>query len=149
MRTITRTTNPNGTYRYEIDGDVIYKASKVLYTHASTYSVGTGNDPVLFHKTKSAANKATGYRNNGWVKTGVQAIVDADPMPTADELTWHEILGQSRAFDPRGNCVIEMTVDGRNQWCWAISRREILASGRGIVDLETAKSQALAALATL
>lgn len=84
MRTITRTTNPNGTYRYEIDGDVIYKASKVLYTHTSTYSVGTGNDPVLFHKTQNAANKATGYRNNGWVKTGVQAIEDGDAAATAD-----------------------------------------------------------------
>jgi hypothetical protein len=83
---ITRTTNANGTYRYEIDGQVAYKASKVLYTHASTYSV---NDhaagmtyPALFHKTENAANKATGYRNNGWIKTGVQTIEDGDAAAT-------------------------------------------------------------------
>lgn len=79
---ITRTTNPNGTYRYEIDGEVAYKASKVLYTHATSYSVGTEGTPTLFHKTQSAANKATGYRNNGWVKTGVQAIEDGDAAAT-------------------------------------------------------------------
>lgn len=29
MSTVTRTANPNGTYRYELNGEVIYKASKV------------------------------------------------------------------------------------------------------------------------
>lgn len=74
MRLITRTTNANGTYRYEIDGELVIKASKVEYTHASTYDVGDAGTPTLFHKTETAANKATGYRRNGWVKTGVQAI---------------------------------------------------------------------------
>jgi len=82
MRTITRTTNPNGTYRYEIDGDVIYKASKVLYTHASSYTVGETSSPVLFHKTEAAASRARGYQ--GWVKTGMQAIEDGDAAATAD-----------------------------------------------------------------
>lgn len=83
MRIITRTTNPNGTYRYEIDGEVIYKASKVLYTHASSYTVGDSNpgSPVLFHKTEAAAGRARGYQ--GWVKTGTQAIEDGDTTPAA------------------------------------------------------------------
>lgn len=140
---VTRTTNPNGTYRYEIDGQVHMKASKVFYTNVATYT----NDAITFHKTKSAADKTKGYKY--WTKSGVVEIVDADPMPTADELTWHEVLGQSRAFDARGNCVIEMTVDGYNQWCWAIVRRQILAGNRGIADLNTAKAEALAALAAL
>lgn len=73
---ITRTTNSNGTYRYEIDGELHTKASKVLYTHVSTWTVG-GPDFVMFHKTAAAAAKATGYPRNGWVKTGtveIQAI---------------------------------------------------------------------------
>lgn len=78
MRTITRTTNANGTYRYQIDGEVIYKASKVLYTHASSYTVGDADpsSPVLFHKTEAAAGRARGYQ--GWVKTGTHAIEDGD-----------------------------------------------------------------------
>lgn len=72
---IIRTTNPNGTYRYEIDGETIYKSSRVLYTHASTYTVA-GANPTLFHKTANAANKASGYR--GWTKTAVVEIIDGD-----------------------------------------------------------------------
>lgn len=82
MSTITRTTNRNGTYRYELDGEVIYKASKVLYTHVSHYTVA-GSTPVLFHKTQAAAGKARGYA--GWVKTSVSAIVDGDATCTADD----------------------------------------------------------------
>lgn len=78
MSTVTRTTNPNGTYRYELDGKVIYKASKVLYTHTTHYTVA-GSTPVLFHKTEAAARKATGY--NGWTKTSTDAIVDGDATP--------------------------------------------------------------------
>lgn len=77
---ITRTTNPNGTYRYEIDGEVQMKASKVLYTHASAYSIGS-SDPVLFHRTEAAANKARGYRE--WVKIGVLIIEDGDAAEIA------------------------------------------------------------------
>lgn len=72
---VTRTTNPNGTYRYEIDGGLQYEASKVLYAYVTTYAVGDST-PVLFHKTEAAANKARGYA--GWVKTGVVEITDAD-----------------------------------------------------------------------
>lgn len=72
---IIRTTNPNGTYRYDVDGETIYKGSRVLYTHASTYTVA-GADPLLFHKTANAANKARGYR--GWTKTAVVEIIDGD-----------------------------------------------------------------------
>lgn len=79
MSTVTRTTNPNGTYRYELDGEVIYKASKVLYTHVSHYTVA-GATPVLFHKTQAAASKARGY--NEWTKTGTDAIVDGDAAAT-------------------------------------------------------------------
>lgn len=75
MTTVTRTTNPNGTYRYELDGTVIYEASKVLYTHASHYVIGDST-PVLFHKTEAAAGKARGYA--GWTKMSVAAIVDGD-----------------------------------------------------------------------
>jgi hypothetical protein len=82
MRTITRTTNPNGTYRYEIDGEVQYKASRVRYTHASAYRIGS-SDPVLFHRTEAAANKASGYRE--WVKVGVLAIEDGDAAPATDD----------------------------------------------------------------
>lgn len=81
---IIRTTNPNGTYRYDVDGETIYKASRVLYTHASTYTVA-GSDPLLFHKTANAANKARGY--NGWTKTSVVEIVDGDAVE----------LGEARA----------------------------------------------------
>lgn len=79
---IIRTTNPNGTYRYELDGEVMYKASKVLYTHASSYTVGDADtsSPVLFHKTEAAALRARGYQ--GWVKTGMQAIEDGDATAT-------------------------------------------------------------------
>jgi hypothetical protein len=79
---IIRTTNPNGTYRYELDGEVMYKASKVLYTHATSYTVGdeNPNSPVLFHKTEAAALRARGYQ--GWVKTGTQAIEDGDATAT-------------------------------------------------------------------
>lgn len=140
---VTRTTNPNGTYRYEIDGELQMKASKVFYSHVSTYT----NGAVLFHKTETAARKTTGYKH--WTKAGYQAIVDADPMPTADELIWHEIDGQSRAYAPAGGCVIEMTVDGNNDWCWAVIRRGPIASGRGIADREDARRDALAALAAI
>jgi hypothetical protein len=81
MSTVTRTTNPNGTYRYELDGKVIYKASRVLYTHATHYTVA-GSTPVLFHKTEAAARKATGYA--GWTKTSTDAIVDGDAAPGID-----------------------------------------------------------------
>lgn len=70
---ITRTVNENGTYRYEIDGKVQYAASKVLYTHASTYAMGDST-PVLFHKTEAAAGRAKGYATSGWVKTAVLEI---------------------------------------------------------------------------
>ena len=73
---VTRTTNPNGTHRYEIDGEMQYKASRVLYTHVSTYT----NGAVLFHKTEAAARKATGYK--GWTKAGYQAIEDGDAAAT-------------------------------------------------------------------
>jgi len=79
MSIVTRTTNPNGTYRYEIDGELQYKASKVLYTHVSTYT----NDAVLFHKTEAAARKTTGYKH--WTKAGYQAIVDGDAAPEAPQ----------------------------------------------------------------
>lgn len=79
---ITRTTNSNGTYRYEIDGELQMKASKVFYTHASSYDVGSSQaSPVSFHKTADAAAKATGYTHLGWVKTGVYEIVDGDAAP--------------------------------------------------------------------
>lgn len=73
---IIRTTNPNGTYRYEIDGELHTKASKVLYTHATSYSVGDHGSPVLFHKSEAAAGKARGYA--GWVKLAVHVIEDGD-----------------------------------------------------------------------
>jgi hypothetical protein len=73
---ITRTTNPNGTYRYEIDGEVQMQASKVLYTHASSYTVGETGAPVLYHKTEAAADRARGHR--GWTKAGVILIEDGD-----------------------------------------------------------------------
>lgn len=78
---ITRTTNANGTYRYEIDGELHTKASKVLYTHATSYRVGDRDDtePVMFHKTAAAAAKATGYKHLGWVKTGVYEIAVKTP----------------------------------------------------------------------
>lgn len=75
---IIRTTNPNGTYRYEIDGEVQMKASKVLYTHASSYAVGEDGTPVMFHKTEAAAGRAKGYPRLGWVKLSVHVIEDGD-----------------------------------------------------------------------
>lgn len=72
---ITRSINPNGTYRYEIDGEVQMKASTVLYTHTSEFAVGDGgSNPVLFHKTEEAAMKAKGYPRLGWVKIGTSEI---------------------------------------------------------------------------
>src|SRR5690606_22705777 len=50
---ITRTTNPNGTYRYEIDGELQIAASRVFYTHVSTYS----NGAVKFHRTESRSEE--------------------------------------------------------------------------------------------
>jgi hypothetical protein len=79
---IIRTTNPNGTYRYEIDGELHTKASKVLYTHISAWTVG-GPEFVCFHKTRAAADKAPGSPRNGWVKTRVIAIEDGDAAATA------------------------------------------------------------------
>lgn len=72
---ITRTTNKNGSYRYEIDGELHIEASKVLYTHASswTYDGHGPRDMVMMHKSASAAQKATGYAKS-WVKTGVIEI---------------------------------------------------------------------------
>ncbi len=103
MNTITRTTNPNGTYRYEIDGELVYAASGVLYTHASTYTVGNGST-AMFHKTEAAANKATGYRRSGWVKTGVQVIEDGDaPTPDIDAPTAPQFApGDHGVIDGRG-----------------------------------------------
>lgn len=80
---ITRTTNPNGTYRYDVDGQVFTKASKVLYTHATSYAVNQST-PVLFHKTENAANRAKGYPTSGWVKTATIVIEDGD-APAVDE----------------------------------------------------------------
>lgn len=79
---IIRTTNPNGTYRYEIDGEVQYAASRVLYTHVSTFT----NGAVTFHKTAATANKAKGYKY--WTKSGVVDIIDGDApvAPAAVEL---------------------------------------------------------------
>jgi hypothetical protein len=80
---IIRTTNPNGTYRYEIDGKVQTKASKVLYTHATSYSVGDDtNNPVMMHKSEAAAGRAKGYPRLGWVKLGVHVIEDGDATAT-------------------------------------------------------------------
>lgn len=79
---VTRTTNQNGTHRYEIDGAVQYKASKVLYTHVSTYT----NGAVTFHKTQAAADRTKGYKH--WTKSGVVAITDGDaaaPVPATPE----------------------------------------------------------------
>jgi hypothetical protein len=87
---IIRTTNPNGTYRYEIDGELHTKASKVLYTHASAWTVG-GPEFVGFHKTRAAADKAPGSPRNGWVKTGVIVIEDGDAaaQAPAEQPTYH------------------------------------------------------------
>lgn len=170
-RRVVRTTNPNGTYRYEIDGDVIYKASKVLYTHVSSYSVGTGNNPILFHKTESAANKATGYRNNGWVKTGMQVIEDGDTAPLAPVVDapapaprvdlWETHEGVTHAYDADGNRVIEISERVRDtRWTVAtnvrhwtvlgdgITRHGVLASGTAD-GLRAAKKAALAAWADI
>jgi hypothetical protein len=99
---ITRTVNENGTYRYEIDGKVIYVASKVLYTHASTYAVNDST-PVLFHKTEGAAGRAKGYPKEGWVKTAVleiegpvEAPAEVAPVeveaPAAEATTTFEVV---------------------------------------------------------
>lgn len=158
MRTITRATNLNGTYRYEIDGKVIYEASKVLYTHTSTYTVGDST-PVLFHKTENAANKARGYA--GWVKTGVLVIVDGDAPPEtpapAVEL-WENFQGETFGYDAEGDRVIEISARVRpNAWnghtdsnvrSWAVIRDGVAASGTAD-GLRAAKKAATAALAQL
>lgn len=68
---IARHALADGRYRYTVDGEVLMNHSRVLYTHASTYSVA-GSEPVRFHKTEAAAAKATGEA--GWTKTSVVAI---------------------------------------------------------------------------
>lgn len=76
---IIRTTNPNGTYRYTVDGKVQYKASKVFYTHVSTFA---NVQAIQFHKTEAAALRNKGYTGEGWIKEGVVAIIDGDtPAP--------------------------------------------------------------------
>jgi hypothetical protein len=140
---IIRTTNPNGTYRYEIDGELQIAASRVFYTHVSTYS----NGAVKFHRTESAALRAKGEA--GWVKTGYVAIADADPFPAPADITWDEVPGEALAKDQFGRMLIHITVDGAGNWNWAVSRREVLAHGNHVPDLETAKAQALDALAAL
>lgn len=77
--TITRTTNENGTYRYESsDGEWIVQSSKVLYTHVSwhalTYEDGTvsGRYVFLTHKTPEAAAKGS-YKYG--TKVGVREVV--------------------------------------------------------------------------
>ena len=74
---IVRYTNANGTYRYEVDGKVHYKASKILYTHVSTFS---NVRSIQFHKTEAAAVKNKGYAHLGWMKAGVVVITDGDAM---------------------------------------------------------------------
>ena len=73
---ITRTAKPNGTYAYTLDGQPFIAASRVLYTHATAYRVGTRptDEPIRMHKTEAAAVKATGERT--WVKTQV-IVIDA------------------------------------------------------------------------
>ena len=73
---VTRTANPNGTYRYEIDGRLQMKASKVLYTHVSTYT----NGAVKFHKSEAAANNA---QDKEWTKSGVVTILDGNVAAAA------------------------------------------------------------------
>lgn len=111
---ITRTTNSNGTYRYEIDGKVHMKASKVFYTHASSYRVGDKGDssPVMFHKTAAAAAKSTGYTHLGWVKTGVYEIVDGDAAPAVQEEAPSEAEVMARVTGSRGATVVH---ERRNQ----------------------------------
>lgn len=90
--TITRTTNPNGTYRYELDGEVVTKASRRLYTHASVYvcttpsewDVKCGRDAgavtAFLHSREDLAVKGNPNMNGvpGWAKApGAVAIVEA------------------------------------------------------------------------
>lgn len=161
---ITRTTNPNGTYRYEIAGEVIYAASKVLYTHASTYAVGEAST-TMFHKTDAAAQRAKGYPRSGWVKTGTQTIEDGDtaaPAPAVDEPStvelWETHEGETHGYDAEGDRVIEISARVRpNAWnghtdsnlrSWAVIRDGVAASGQAD-GLRAAKKAATAALAQI
>lgn len=82
MTTVTRTTNPNGTYAYDVDGEPFMTASRVLYTHACLWRsydaiTGTVSHPVTMHKTQAAANRATGS-GAGWVKTRAVVITETE-----------------------------------------------------------------------
>lgn len=159
MSTMTRTTNPNGTYRYELDGKVIYQASKVLYTHVTHYVIGDAT-PILFHKTERAAGNARGYA--GWVKTSVAAIVDGDAAPAVVPAAprvidqWETYEGETYAYDIDGNRVIEIGArtrpskwnTGTNVRGWSVTRSTGTLTGQAD-GLRAAKRAALAALAQL
>lgn len=122
---VTRTTNDNGTYRYEIDGELHTKASKVLYTHVSVWTVGgVGREFVTFHKTAATAAKAPGSPRNGWVKTGVIEIavkapegyvttpphIDGDPAPkAATETPAAEVLAPAEDITAGDTVTVEHT----------------------------------------
>lgn len=82
QETITRTEIPGtGRYCYESSvRGVLYKASKVLYTHVALFSVGDGEvGPLTFHKSAAAAEKTrgeTGPDGPYWTKIGTAAIED-------------------------------------------------------------------------
>lgn len=83
---ITRTTNSNGTYRYQAGNRVVIEASKVYYTHASTFDLqANGDESILFHKTAKSAQNAKGYKGWAKYKTGVTEIIDGDTTPEAEE----------------------------------------------------------------
>jgi len=78
--TFTRTALGDGRYRYESDlRGVIYKASKVFYTHVARFAPITGHEIVTFHKTEAAAIKtrgATGFDGPYWTKLGHTTIIE-------------------------------------------------------------------------
>lgn len=98
--TITRQDNGNGTFRYEVDGQVHTKASKKVFTHASLYrhvklsdwdkkcGRKVGDVIVFLHSRQDLAMKGhkegNGIAAQGdWKRDGWTEIADADTTPEA------------------------------------------------------------------
>ena len=79
LSTVTRSDNGDGTYRYERNGQELYKASKALYTHFAEFGVVSRDlGPLTLHKSENAALKTKGASDGHggfyWTKIGFAAI---------------------------------------------------------------------------
>lgn len=80
MNVVTVTQNPNGTFRYAVDGAVFLKGSRRFYTHAALYRGEDGTVYASPHARADLAAKGNPHYNLA-AKFGMTEIVNLDEAP--------------------------------------------------------------------